>query len=153
MLLLWLRRAVASAFYPAYMAQLENDVYSQIGLVMLIGLAAKNAILIVEFAKDQCESGKPLMDAALEAARLRLRPVVMTSFAFILGCVPLWTASGAGSVARQIMGTIVIGGMLLASSVDILIVPANFYLVERISRALRARASALEMLPSAGKGD
>jgi HAE1 family hydrophobic/amphiphilic exporter-1 len=99
---------------------------------MLIGLAAKNAILIVEFAKERYENGTPLVDAALEAARLRLRPVLMTSFAFILGCVPLWTASGAGSVARQIMGTIVIGGMLAASSVDILIVPALFVLVERM---------------------
>jgi len=114
--------------------QLENDVYSQIGLVMLIGLAAKNAILIVEFAKERYENGTPLVEAALEAARLRLRPVVMTSFAFILGCVPLWTASGAGSVARQIMGTIVIGGMLAASSVDILIVPALFVLVERLAK-------------------
>ena len=150
---LWLRRAVGSAFYPAYMVQLENDVYSQIGLVMLIGLAAKNAILIVEFAKERYEGGKPLVDAALEAARLRLRPVLMTSFAFILGCVPLWTASGAGSVARQIMGTIVIGGMLLASSVDILIVPAIFYLVERISGAARPQGDAPEMLPSPGAGD
>ena len=98
------------------MVQIENDVYSQIGLVMLIGLAAKNAILIVEFAKDEFEKGKPLVDAALEGARLRLRPILMTSFAFILGCVPLWTASGAGSVARQIMGTTVIGGMLAASA-------------------------------------
>ena len=81
------------------MVQIENDVYSQIGLVMLIGLAAKNAILIVEFAKDEFEKGRPLVDAALEGARLRLRPILMTSFAFILGCVPLWTASGAGSVA------------------------------------------------------
>jgi len=128
---LWLRRAVLSAFFPAYMVQIENDVYSQIGLVMLIGLAAKNAILIVEFAKGEVEMGKPLIDAVLEGARLRLRPVMMTSFAFILGCVPLWTASGAGSVARQIMGTTVIGGMLLASTVDILLVPALFTLVEK----------------------
>ena len=78
------------------MVQIESDVYSQIGLVMLIGLAAKNAILIVEFAKDEYEKGKPLADAALEGARLRLRPILMTSFAFILGCVPLWTATGAG---------------------------------------------------------
>src|SRR6266436_5931264 len=131
--MLWLRRAVLHAFYPAYMVQIENDVYSQIGLVMLIGLAAKNAILIVEFAKERYEQGKPLVDAVLEGARLRLRPVLMTSFAFILGCVPLWTASGAGSVARQIMGTAVIGGMLAASSVDILLVPALFYLVEKWS--------------------
>src|SRR5260370_4755825 len=116
--MLWLRRAVLSAFYPAYMVQIETDAYSQIGLVMLIGLAAKNAILIVEFAKGQYESGKPLVDAALDAARLRLRPVLMTSFAFILGCVPLWTASGAGSAAPHIMMTAVICGMLAASRVD-----------------------------------
>ena len=93
---LWLRRVVLGAFLPPYMVQIENDVYSQIGLVMLIGLAAKNAILIVEFAKDEFEKGKPLVDAALEGARLRLRPILMTSFAFILGCVPLWTAIGRG---------------------------------------------------------
>ncbi|PYT23493.1 MAG: hydrophobe/amphiphile efflux-1 family RND transporter, partial [Acidobacteria bacterium] len=151
--ILWLRRTVARAFYPAYMVQIESDVYSQIALVMLIGLAAKNAILIVEFAKERYEKGKPLVDAALEAARLRLRPVLMTSFAFILGCVPLWTASGAGSVARQIMGTAVIGGMLAASTVDILLVPAIFYLVERISGAARAQGGAPELLPSPGQGD
>jgi HAE1 family hydrophobic/amphiphilic exporter-1 len=132
---LWLRRTVAGWFFPPYMVQIESDVYSQIGLVMLIGLSAKNAILIVEFAKDEYEKGKPLMDAALEGARLRLRPILMTSFAFILGCVPLWIATGAGSVARQIMGTAVIGGMLAASVIGIFIIPAVFYLVEKWSGA------------------
>jgi HAE1 family hydrophobic/amphiphilic exporter-1 len=154
-LVLWLRRAVLTTFYPAYMVQLENDVYSQIGLVMLIGLAAKNAILIVEFAKERYENGTPLVNAALEAARLRLRPILMTSFAFILGCVPLWTASGAGSVARQIMGTVVIGGMLLASSVDILVVPALFVLVERLAsrRSGEAPGHASVPQPSPSEGD
>jgi The (Largely Gram-negative Bacterial) Hydrophobe/Amphiphile Efflux-1 (HAE1) Family len=136
---LWLRRVVLGLFLPAYMVQIENDVYSQIGLVMLIGLAAKNAILIVEFAKDEYEKGKPLVDAALEGARLRLRPILMTSFAFILGCVPLWTASGAGSVARQIMGTTVIGGMLAASLIGIFLIPAFFYLVEKFSGTGKGR--------------
>ena len=124
---LWLRRNLLAHFAPAYMVQIENDVYSQIGLVMLIGLSAKNAILIVEFAKDEFEKGRPLAEAALEGARLRLRPILMTSFAFILGCVPLWIASGAGAVSRQIMGTTVIGGMLAASLIGIFLVPAVFF--------------------------
>jgi HAE1 family hydrophobic/amphiphilic exporter-1 len=140
--ILLMRRLLIAAFYPPYMVQIESDVYSQIGLVMLIGLAAKNAILIVEFAKDEYEKGKPLADAALEGARLRLRPILMTSFAFILGCVPLWTATGAGSVARQIMGTTVIGGMIAASAIGIFFIPAIFYLVEKWSGAGQESASA-----------
>jgi HAE1 family hydrophobic/amphiphilic exporter-1 len=132
---LWLRRTVLGHFLPAHMVQIENDVYSQIGLVMLIGLAAKNAILIVEFAKDELEKGTPLIDAAMQGARLRLRPILMTSFAFILGCVPLWTASGAGAVSRQIMGTTVIGGMVAASFLGIFLVPAIFNVVEKLSGA------------------
>jgi len=148
--ILWLRRVLLSAFLPTYMVQIENDVYSQIGLVMLIGLAAKNAILIVEFAKDEYEQGKPLVDAALEGARLRLRPILMTSFAFILGCVPLWTASGAGSVARQIMGTAVIGGMLAASALGIFFIPAVFYVVERLSMGKAGRAAMAGGIPAPG---
>ena len=152
--MLLLRRLFIQAFYPAYMVDMENDVYSQIGLVMLIGLAAKNAILIVEFAKEEYESGKPLADAALEGARLRLRPILMTSFAFILGCVPLWTATGAGSVSRQIMGTTVIGGMLAASAIGIFFVPAIFYLVEKWSGAGEPHApKALPGTPAPAEGD
>jgi HAE1 family hydrophobic/amphiphilic exporter-1 len=147
---LWLRRVILGALLPPYMVQIESDVYSQIGLVMLIGLAAKNAILIVEFAKDEFEKGKDLVDAALEGARLRLRPILMTSFAFILGCVPLWTASGAGSVARQIMGTTVIGGMLAASLFGIFFVPAIFYVVEKVSGATRQHAPAAVPEPAHG---
>jgi HAE1 family hydrophobic/amphiphilic exporter-1 len=136
---LWLRRTVAGWFFPSYMVQIEGDVYSQIGLVMLIGLAAKNAILIVEFAKAEYEKGKPLVDATLAGARLRLRPILMTSFAFIFGNVPLWISSGAGSVARQIIGTTVIGGMLAASAIGIFLIPAIFYLVEEWSGAGKER--------------
>jgi HAE1 family hydrophobic/amphiphilic exporter-1 len=101
--------------------------------VMLIGLSAKNAILIVEFAKDEMEKGRGLVEAALEGAKLRLRPILMTSFAFILGCIPLWTASGSGAVARRILGTVVIVGMLAATIIAIFVIPVLFVVVERLS--------------------
>jgi len=137
---LWLRRTILGYLLPPYLVQLESDVYSQIGLVMLIGLAAKNAILIVEFAKAEFEKGRPLAESALEGAKLRLRPILMTSLAFIFGCIPLWTATGAGSVARQIMGTTVIGGMLAATALGIFVIPAIFYLVEKWSGAEKEAA-------------
>jgi HAE1 family hydrophobic/amphiphilic exporter-1 len=149
-LVLWLRRVLLGWFLPPYMVQIETDVYSQIGLVMLIGLAAKNAILIVEFAKDAYENGQPLVDAALAGARLRLRPILMTSFAFVLGCVPLWTASGAGSVARQIMGTTVIGGMLAATLIAVFIIPVLFVVVERLSRRKSGVVVSPSPLPAQG---
>ena len=150
---LWLRRVVLGWFLPPYLVQIENDVYSQIGLVMLIGLAAKNAILIVEFAKSEYESGKPLVDAALEGARLRLRPILMTSFAFIFGCIPLWTATGAGAVARRILGTTVIGGMVAASVIGIFFVPAIYYAVEKWSNSGKEPASGTLPAPSPATGD
>jgi hydrophobic/amphiphilic exporter-1 (mainly G- bacteria), HAE1 family len=123
--------AVFGAFAALYLRDLDNNVYAQIGLVMLIGLSAKNAILIVEFAKAEYESGKTLIDAALAGAKLRLRPILMTAFAFILGCVPLWRAAGAGAISRQVLGTVVIGGMLCASLLAIFFIPVSFDVVER----------------------
>jgi HAE1 family hydrophobic/amphiphilic exporter-1 len=125
--------AVFGAFLALYLRRFEDDVYFQIGLVMLIGLAAKNAILIVEFARAEYEKGQPIVDSALAAARLRLRPILMTAFAFILGCVPLWTATGSGAVSRRILGTTVIGGMLAATFIAIFLIPVLFYVVEKIS--------------------
>jgi hydrophobic/amphiphilic exporter-1 (mainly G- bacteria), HAE1 family len=125
--------AVFGAFLALNLRALENNVYAQIGLVMLIGLSAKNAILIVEFAKAEYERGAPIDQAALAGARLRLRPILMTAFAFILGCVPLWTATGAGAVARRVLGTTVIGGMLAASLIAIFFIPMTFDLVERLA--------------------
>ena len=140
--------AVFGAFAGLLMRRLDFDVYAQIGVIMLIGLAAKNAILIVEFAKVRLEGGKDVVDAALEGARLRLRPILMTSFAFILGCVPLWVATGAGAGARRILGTVVVTGMLAATLIATFLVPLLFVVVERVAmRSSRARAGAVDMLP------
>jgi hydrophobic/amphiphilic exporter-1 (mainly G- bacteria), HAE1 family len=124
--------AVFGAFATLFLRGMQNNIYAQIGLIMLIGLAAKNAILIVEFAKDEYEKGEPLIDAALEGARLRLRPILMTSFAFIFGCLPLWFASGSGAVARRVLGSTVIGGMIAASAIAIFLIPVTFYVIERL---------------------
>ena len=124
--------AVAGAFAALLLRGQENNVYAQIGLVMLIGLSAKNAILIVEFAKMEYEKGRPLLEATLEGAKLRLRPILMTSFAFILGCVPLAIASGAGAISRQVMGNAVIGGMLAATAIGVFLIPVTYYVVEKI---------------------
>lgn len=125
--------AVFGAFAALHWRALENNVFAQIGLVMLIGLAAKNAILIVEFARARRERGAPIVEAALQGARTRLRPILMTSFAFVLGCVPLWLAHGSGAVARRVMGTAVIGGMLAATLLAIFLIPAMYYIVERLT--------------------
>ena len=125
--------AVFGAFAALMSRQMENNVYAQIGLVMLIGLAAKNAILIVEFAKSRFEAGVPIAEAALEGARLRLRPILMTAFAFIMGTVPLAVASGSGAISRRILGTVVIGGMLAATLIAVFLIPVTFYVVEKLA--------------------
>jgi len=129
--LLGLPIAVFGAFAVLFWRRLDFDVYAQIGLVMLIGLSAKNAILIVEFAKMEYDKGTPLREAALTGAKLRLRPILMTSFAFILGCVPLAIAKGAGAISRQVLGWAVIGGMLAASVLAIFFIPVSFDVVEK----------------------
>jgi HAE1 family hydrophobic/amphiphilic exporter-1 len=136
---------VAGAFGALLLRGQENNVYAQIGLVMLIGLSAKNAILIVEFAKMEYEKGRPLLEATLEGAKLRLRPILMTSFAFILGCVPLAIASGAGAISRQVMGNAVIGGMMAATCIGVFIIPVTYYVVEKLGAKKKQE-------PSAGAG-
>jgi HAE1 family hydrophobic/amphiphilic exporter-1 len=143
--------AVLGAYLGLISRSFDNNVYAQIGLIMLVGLTAKNAILIVEFAKDRYEKGRPLLDAALEGARLRLRPILMTSFAFIFGCLPLWTASGAGAGARRILGTSVVTGMLAATVFGIFFIPALFVAFEKLARrkpdAMHEEAQEHEAMP------
>jgi HAE1 family hydrophobic/amphiphilic exporter-1 len=122
------------AFFGVWLAGYDNNVYVQIGNIMLIGLAAKNAILIVEFAKAKREEGMSVEEAALTAARLRFRPILMTAFAFILGVVPLMTSSGAGAGAQNVMGTAVFFGMLIATAVGVFLIPGNFAFVESLGR-------------------
>ncbi|HUB02208.1 MAG TPA: multidrug efflux RND transporter permease subunit [Terriglobales bacterium] len=144
--------AVFGAFVALYLRSLENNVYAQIGLVMLIGLAAKNAILIVEFAKNEYDAGSSIKDAALAAAKLRLRPIMMTAFAFILGCVPLWIASGAGAIGRRVLGTTVIGGMLAASLIAIFLIPVTFDMVERVASRKKQQPPIILGPETAGSG-
>jgi len=126
--------AVFGAVSALWLRRFDLDVFSQIGLIMVIGLAAKNAILIVEFSKDEYERGTSLFEAALAGARLRLRPILMTAFAFIFGVLPLVISQGAGARSRQILGTTVIGGMLAATLIAIFIIPVTFYVSERLGR-------------------
>ncbi len=143
--------AVFGAFLGLFARQYDFDVYAQIGVIMLIGLAAKNAILIVEFAKARLEGGMDLVEAALEGARLRLRPILMTSFAFILGTLPLWFATGSGAASRRILGTVVVSGMLTATLIAIFLIPLLFVLIERAAaRAARGRAHAMDAVPDEG---
>jgi multidrug efflux pump len=135
------------AFFGVWLMGYDNNVYVQVGLVMLIGLAAKNAILIVEFAKAKHDQGAPLEEAALESARLRFRPILMTAFAFILGVVPLMLANGAGAGAQNVMGTAVFWGMLIATALGVFIIPGNYTFVEGLGRK-RAETAAVATEPS-----
>ncbi|MGD8425809.1 MAG: efflux RND transporter permease subunit, partial [Gammaproteobacteria bacterium] len=138
---------IARLFSESYV----NNVFAQIGLVMLIGMAAKNAILIVEFAKEESLKGKSIFDAAMSAAKLRFRPILMTAFSFILGVLPLLVASGAGAEARKVMGMTVFSGMLIATVVGVLIVPALYIIIERyVARSEKKPAAAQEATPAEG---
>jgi HAE1 family hydrophobic/amphiphilic exporter-1 len=137
--------AILGAYLALTMRSFENDIFATIGLIMLIGLSAKNAILIVEFAATNYKKGMSIAESALQAARLRFRPIIMTALAFVFGCLPLWTASGSGAASRRILGTVVIGGMTLASVFGILMVPVTFAVVEYLSHRLTGKAKDVTM--------
>jgi HAE1 family hydrophobic/amphiphilic exporter-1 len=139
---LWVMRFVSESYV--------NNVFAQIGLVMLIGLAAKNAILIVEFARAEVEKGTELVEATLTAAKLRFRPILMTAFAFILGVVPLVRATGAGAEGRKVMGMAVFSGMLIATILGVCLVPVLFVMVERITGRKKKPAVTPVATPAAG---
>lgn len=147
--LLCVPTGIFGAFFFQYLRHLENSVYMQIGLVMLIGLAAKNAILIVEYARIRVDKGMSPAQAAIEASKIRLRPIIMTSLAFIIGCIPLAMATGAGAGARNAMGTAVVGGMFMATSLGIFIIPVLFVVVEKITKKVeKLRKKEKELPPS-----
>ena len=134
--------AVAGALAAQYLRGLQNDIYCQIGLVMLVGLSTKNAILIVEFAEQLRKRGLSLVEATVEAARIRLRPILMTSFAFLLGVLPLVFAQGAGREGRHSVGTTVMGGMLAATSLNLIFIPALYLLVKGRRASAQSQATA-----------
>ena len=137
--------AILGAYLALSLRSLENDIFATVGLIMLIGLSAKNAILIVEYAVINYRGGQSISESALNAARVRFRPIVMTALAFIFGCLPLWTASGSGAVSRRILGTVVIGGMTLATLFGIVMIPVSFAVVEYISHRFRKGGRATTM--------
>jgi HAE1 family hydrophobic/amphiphilic exporter-1 len=147
--------AILGAYLALTMRSLENDIFATVGLIMLIGLSAKNAILIVEFAVVNYRNGQTIAESALNAARIRFRPIVMTALAFIFGCLPLWTATGSGAASRRILGTVVIGGMTLATVIGILMVPVTFSVVEYVSHRLTkgGRGTSMDSPHAPEKGD
>jgi HAE1 family hydrophobic/amphiphilic exporter-1 len=132
---------VLGAVVAAGMRGLPNDVYMQVGLVLLVAMASKNAILIVEFARERRQAGASLQEAAIDAARLRFRPILMTSFSFVLGVLPLVLASGAGAASRQALGTVVLGGQLAATIIAVVLVPVFFIVFERMGSPRSAAGS------------